>query len=153
MFVNDPTFNKTRSFPHIEIEGPCFVATITSLTTGDTNRAALLECIFTLRHYLLAVRDVEIKQIHMMCPPPITGESHWTLEELISITLIDELETQKGGVIYHTNKSVYKIGDFDHGHSTQGHVIYSAQDLRSHVPKPSKNHSEIDSPRLIGPTD
>lgn len=153
MLVNDPISKKNRSFPHAEIEGPCFVITITSVKTKNTNRAALLECVFTLHHYLLAVSDVEIKHIHMMCPPSITGKSHWVLEELVSITFLDETKTKKGGVIYQTKESVYKIGDFDHDHSTQGHVIYSVQNLQSYVPKISNHHSDMDSLRLIGPID
>ncbi|WP_144091005.1 hypothetical protein [Pseudomonas kilonensis] len=153
MLVNDPISKTIRNFPHAEIEGPNFVATITSLATGDTNRAALLECVFALHHFLLAVRGVEIKHIHMMCPPSITGKSQWVLEELISITLLNEVTTQNVGVIYRTSSSVYKIGNFDHDHSLQGQVIYSAEMLDFHVPTPSTSHSALDFPKLIGPLD
>lgn len=153
MFANDPISKTIRSFPHAEIEGPNFVATITSLATGDTNRAALIECVFALRHFLLAARDIEIKHIHMMCPPSITGKSHWLLEELISITLIGEVVAENEGIIYQTCSSVYKIGNFDHDHPPKGHVIYSAEMLNFHVPIRSTNHSEFAYPKLIGPLD
>jgi hypothetical protein len=113
MLVYDPIEKKVKTWSHAEIDGPCFVVTIISLQTGETNRAALLRCIYTLRHYLITVKGVEIEHIHMMCPPSISGKSYWIMEELLSVASYNGLETPEKSIVYRTKEPVYKIGEFD----------------------------------------
>jgi hypothetical protein len=136
MLVYDPIEKKVRTWSHAEIDGPCFVATITSLQTGEVSRAALLRCAYTLHHYLLTVKGVEIKHIHMMCPPSISGKSHWIMAELLSVTSYNGLETPESSIVYRTKESAYKIGELDLRKKKKSRILYSTQHLQAHTPEP-----------------
>jgi hypothetical protein len=152
MLVYDPRGKEVRTHSVAEIEGPCFVATITSLDTGETNRAALLRCAFTLYEYLLSVKGVEIKHIHMMSPPSISGRNSWVMEELISVTSHSGLETSEGSVVYRTTESVYKIGEFDMRKRKRSRLLYSAHHLLERESEPSLPRSNWEHPNLFGKT-
>ena len=139
MLVYDPIEKEVRTWSHAEIDGPCFVATITSLHTGETNRAALLRCIYTLRHYLITVKGVEIEHIHMMCPPSISGKSYWIMEELLSVTSYDGLVTPESSIVYRTKESVYRIGEFDRRKKKKSRILYSSQHLQERNSEPFPN--------------
>jgi hypothetical protein len=133
MLVYDPIEKSVRTLSHAEIEGPCFIVTITSLENGETNRAALLRCAYSLREYLLIVKGVEIKHIHMMCPPSLSGKSQWIMEELISVVSYNGLESQEGGVVYRTKKSVYKMGEFNLRQKKKSRILYSSEQLQGRI--------------------
>ncbi|CAG8867828.1 hypothetical protein D3C76_681110 [compost metagenome] len=152
MLVYDPTEKKVRTWSHAEIDGPCFVVTITSLQTGETNRAALLRCTYTLYHYLRTVKGVEIKHIHMMCPPSVSGKSHWIMEELLSVTCYNGLETPKSSLVYRTKGSVYKIGEFDLRKKKKSRILYSSQHLQEHNSLPLPHPSDQVTTELFGQT-
>ncbi|MBD9606151.1 MULTISPECIES: hypothetical protein [Pseudomonas] len=152
MLVYDPIEKKVRTWSHAEIDGPCFVVTITSLQTGETNRAALLRCIYTLNHYLLTVKGVEIENIHMMCPPSISGKSHWIMEELLSVTSYNGLETPESTIVYRTKGSVYKIGEFDRRKKKKSRVIYSSHHLQEHKSEPFSHPTDQVTTELFGQT-
>src|SRR3546814_14617890 len=90
------------------MEGLCFVATIISLHTGQTNRAAILNCAYELQYYLAAVTDVEVRHVHMMCSPSLSGRTHWTLEELESVTVFNGISTDQRAVVYRPASASYK---------------------------------------------
>ncbi|VVO36777.1 hypothetical protein PS712_05473 [Pseudomonas fluorescens] len=133
MLIYDPIEKAVKTWSHAEIEGPCFIATITSLESGETNRAALLRCAYSLHQYLLMVKGVEIKHIHMMCPPSISGKSQWIMEELISVISYNGLGSPEGSVVYRTKESVYKIGEFDLRQKKKSRVLYSSEQLQGHI--------------------
>lgn len=152
MLVYDPIEKKVRTWSHAEIEGPCFIATITSLKTGETNRAALLRCAYSLHEYLLMVKGVEIKHIHMMCPPSLSGKNHWIMEELLSVTSYTGLESLEGSVVYRTKETVYKIGEFDLRQKKQSRILYSLEHLQEHNPEPLSTRTEQMTTELFGQT-
>jgi hypothetical protein len=151
ILVFDPTHQKVRSWTHAEIEGPCFVATITSMHTGLRNRAAIIECAYELQYYLLAAKDVRVEHIHMMCPPSISGRSHWALEELTTIIAFQGLATEESAVVYRTAVTSYKIGELDLRRKKEARVLYSQRHLERHSPKKSSNEALGMDLQLYGP--
>jgi hypothetical protein len=151
MLVYDPLDKTVRAWFHAEIEGPCFVATITSLETGESNRAALLDCAYTLYRYLLYAKGVEIKHIQMMCPPSVSGKSHWVLEDLVSVTIVEGLESPDSAVMYRTSESMYKIGELDLRKKKRSRIIYSTQHLQDHDSKPNPQRLASGLLQLYGP--
>lgn len=135
ILVFDPAYQDVRTWGHGEIEGPCFLATITSMHTGQRNRAAIIECAYTLQYYLLAVTDVTVEHVHMMCPPSISGRSQWALEELRTITMFRGLATGESAVVYRTSEASYKIGELDLRRKKEARVLYSQKSLGRHSPE------------------
>ncbi|WP_240350638.1 hypothetical protein [Pseudomonas viridiflava] len=150
IFVFDSVCRETRAWTHGEIEGPCFVATITSMRTGQRNRAAIIECAYELQYYLSTVKDVVVEHVHMMCPPSVSGRSQWSLEELESIVLFHGLVTGEIAVIYHTATATYKMGELDLRRKKDSRVLYSAKSLAGHTPQLSPGEVNEMSFQLYG---
>lgn len=62
----------------------------------------------------------------MMGPPSISGRSAWGLEELESIVVFHEVDSDQTAVVYQTSIANYK---------TQSRVLYSARHLQRHSPE------------------
>lgn len=151
IFVFDPAHREVRTWTHGEIEGPCFIATITSMRTGEKNRAAVIECAYELQHYLSAVKDVVVEHVHMMCPPTVSGRSEWALEKLESIVVFQGVATNANAVVYRTSIASYKVGDLDLRKKKSSRVLYSPQHLQNHTPSRGLERLQGDSSGLYGP--
>ena len=151
IFVYDPAQREVRNCTHGEIEGLCFVATIISLHTGQTNRAAILNCAYELQYYLAAVTDVEVRHVHMMCPPSISGRTHWTLEELESVTVFNGISTDQSAVVNRTASASYKLGDLDLRRKKKSRVLYCPRHLQQQNFQLSENYSATSNTQLFGP--
>lgn len=151
IFVYDPDYREVRSWTHGEIEGLCFIVTITCMRTGQRNRAAVIECAYELRHYLLVVKDVVIEQVQMMCPPTISGRHEWMLEKLESIVMFEGAATEDSAVVYRTAVASYKVGDLDLRFRKRSRVLYSSKSLHSHIPSYGPNDNNKRAANLYGP--
>ncbi len=149
LFLFDPKQKEVRTWTHCEIEGPCFIATITSMRTGQRNRAAMVECAYELRHFLLTAKDVAVRHVHMMCPPSISGRSAWTMEELESIIAFNGVDVDQSAVVYRTSVASYKLGDLDLRKKKHSRVLYSACHLDRHHPTDSESPYEKSEPQLL----
>lgn len=138
IFLFDPKQQEVRTWTHCEIEGPCFIATITSIRTGQRNRAAMVECAYELRHYLLTAKDVVVRHVHMMCPPSISGRSAWALEELESIVAFTGVDNDQSALLYRTSTASYKLGDLDLRRKKHSRVLFSTRHLKQHSPEASE---------------
>lgn len=151
IFLFDPKHKEVRAWTHCEIEGVCFIATITSLRTGQQNRAAVVECAYELRHYLLTAKDVAVRHVHMLCPPSISGRSAWAMEELESIVAFNGVEVDESAIVYRTSVASYKLGDLDLRKKKQSRVLYSAHLLHQHSPEVSDALHEGQYPQMLAP--
>ncbi|MCV4289902.1 MULTISPECIES: hypothetical protein [Pseudomonas] len=148
IYALDHKSRDVRVGTNCEVEGPSFLATITSIHTGKRDRAALIRCAYELQHYLTLAQDVAIEAIQMLCPPDLTGRDHWSLEELVQIVCYRGIETDEGAVVYRTSMGTYKLGDLDLRKRKTRQVWYSEQRLRSHFPKASNRVIELSEPYL-----
>jgi hypothetical protein len=151
IFLFDPKHREVRTWTHCEIEGLCFIATITSTKTGQRNRAAVVECAYELQHYLSNAEDVLVRHVHMMCPPSISGRSAWALEELISIEAFNGVNVEESAVVYRTSVASYKLGELDLRKKKLSRLLYSASRLEQHSPKPSDAPHEDRYPQMLAP--
>ncbi|MNF69941.1 hypothetical protein D3C84_518380 [compost metagenome] len=151
IFLFDPKQREIRTWTHCEIEGLCFIATITSTRTGQRNRAAMVECAYELRHYLLTAKDVVVRHVHMMCPPSLSGRSAWALEELESIVAFTGVENDQSAVVYRTSVASYKLGELDLRKKKHSRVLYSARHLERHSPFISISPYDEGEPQLLAP--
>jgi hypothetical protein len=149
IFLFDRKHKEVRTWTHCEIEGLCFVATITSMRTGQRNRAAVVECAYELQHYLSNVKDVVVKHVHMMCPPSISGRSAWALEELESIVAYSGVDIAQHAVLYRTTIATYKLGELDLRKKKNRRVLFSARHLERHAPTTSDHSFDDAEPRLL----
>lgn len=147
----DPTQKEARTWTHCEIEGLCFIATITSVRTGQRNRAAMVECAYELRHYLLTAKDVVVRHVHMLCPPSISGRSAWALEELESIVAFTGVDSDQSAVLYRTSTASYKLGDLDLRRKKHSRVLFSTRHLKRHSPEASATAYESRSSQMLAP--
>lgn len=136
----DPACREVRTSTHCEVEGPSFLATITSVKSGKRDRAAMIRCAYELRHYLLVAKDVTIEHIQMMCPPSLNGKNHWTLEDLEKIVVFRGVERSQSAVIYQTSVATYKLGDLDLRRKKKSQVLYADDHRKTHVPQLSNGH-------------
>jgi hypothetical protein len=134
IFFFDPRLKEVRTWTHCEIEGLCFIATITSMRTGQRNRAALVECAYELRHYVSAAKNVVVQHVHMMCPPSLSGRSAWAMEELESIVAFTGVDSNQTAVLYKTSVASYKLGDLDLRKKKHSRVLFSARQLEQQSP-------------------
>ena len=151
IFLFDPKQQEVRTWTHYEIEGLCFIATITSIRTGQRNRAAVVECAYELRHYLLTAKDVVVRHVHMMCPPSISGRSAWALEELESIVAFTGVDSDQSAVLYRTSIASYKLGDLDLRRKKHSRVLFSTRLLRQHSPEASETPRAERYPKMLAP--
>lgn len=148
IFVFDPVHRDVRASSYCEIEGLCFIVTITCMQTGH-ERAAVVECAYELRHYLLTAKNVSIKYIQLMAPPSVSGHSHWTLEELERIVIYNGVGTNKNAVVYQTNNTTYKLGDLDLRKKKTARVLYTTRFFHIHEAEAAAHPSVVSStPRL-----
>lgn len=150
IFVYDPAHREVRNWTHGEVEGLCFVATIISMHTGQTNRAAILNCAYELQYYLAAVTDVKVRHVHMMCPPSISGRTHWTLEELENITVFNGVATGESAVVYRTALASYKLGELDLRRTKKSRILYCPSHLHQQTPQLSDSYSAEATLNLFG---
>lgn len=151
IFLFDPQQKETKTWTHCEIEGLCFIATITSVRTGQRNRAAMVECAYELRHYLQTAKDVVVRHVHMMCPPSISGRSAWALEELESIVAFTGVDSDQSAVLYRTSIASYKLGDLDLRRKKHSRVLFSMRHLKQHSPRASDTPYGNKSPQMLAP--
>lgn len=151
IFLFDPKQKEVRTWTHCEIEGLCFIATITSIRTGQRNRAAMVECAYELRHYLLTAKDVVVRHVHMMCPPSISGRSAWALEELESIVAFTGVDNDQSAVLYRTSIASYKLGDLDLRRKKHSRVLFSTRHLKQHSPEASDTPRAERYPQRFAP--
>lgn len=151
IFLFDREQKEVRTWTHCEIEGLCFIATITSMKTGQQNRAAVVECAYDLRHYLLTAEDVVVRHVHMMCPPSISGRSAWALEELESIVVFTGVDVDQSAVLYRTSVASYKLGELDLRKRKRSRILFSARHLEQYLPKASDTLSANTYPQMLAP--
>lgn len=149
IFLFDRKHGEVRTSTHCEIEGLCFVATITSMRTGQCNRAAVVECAYELQHYLSTAKDVVVKHVHMMCPPSISGRSAWALEELESIVAYSGVDIAQHAVLYRTAIATYKLGELDLRKKKHKRVLFSARHLERQSPTDCDSRFDATEPRLL----
>jgi len=151
IFLFDPKQKEVRTWTHCEIEGLCFIATITSIRTGQQNRAAMVECAYELRHYLSTAKDIVVRHVHMMCPPSISGRSAWALEELESIVAFTGVDSGQSAVLYRTSIASYKLGDLDLRRKKHSRVLFSTRHLKQHFPEASDTPRDERHPQMFAP--
>lgn len=151
IFLFDRKHGEVRTWTHCEIEGLCFIATITSIRTGQRNRAAVVECAYELQHYLSNAKDVVVRHVHMMCPPSISGRSAWALEELESIVAYRGVDVDQHAVLYRTAVATYKLGELDLRKKKHTRILFSARHLERHSTRASNFPHDDMEPRLLAP--
>ena len=147
----DPAGRAVIARSHCEIEGPCFLATITSVHTGKRDRAAMINCAYELQYYLHCAEDVVIEELQMLCPPTVNGGDAWSLEDLVQIVFFEGVETNDTAVVYRTSQSVYKLGELDLRRKKSRRVWYSKRLLRSHIPRITNRASDLCGQQLYAP--
>lgn len=127
--------------------------TITSLKTGKRDRAAIVECAYELRHYLVVAEDVKVEQVHMLCPPALTGKIGWTLEHLLDIVFHQGTEINDTAVVYRTTVRSYKLGELDLRRKKKSRRWYSeAHNQTTTTPSPTKDKEvEVEVHQLYAP--
>lgn len=151
MYLHDPSRRATLTSSQCEVEGPCFLATISSIHTGKRNSAAIVRCAYELRHYLNLAKDVVIEGVQMLCPPDLTGRDVWSLEDLVQIVCFRGIETGDSAVVYRTSKGTYKLGELDLRRKKTRHVWYSENRLRVHTSRVSHRFVDISELDLYAP--
>ncbi|MFD2642686.1 hypothetical protein [Pseudomonas japonica] len=116
--------------------------------TGQRNRAAIVNCAYELRHYLLTARDVEIHQVQMMCPPSISGQNQWVLSELDSITLYSGVDTNETAMVYRAKGQVYKLGELDLRKRKTARTFYTSAELSQRVTEASECRPPVNNVSL-----
>ncbi len=84
----------------------------------------------------------------MLCPPSLTGQEHWSLEELVQIICYRGIETDEGAVVYKTSMGTYKLGDLDLRRRKTRQIWYSERRLRAHIPRVSNRVFSLNEPHL-----
>jgi len=130
------------------VEGPCFLATISSIQTGKRDRAAIVRCAYELQSYLNLATDVIVEGIQMLCPPNLTGRTAWSLEDLLQIDCFRGVETEDSAVVYRTSIGTYKLGKLDLRRKKTCHVWYSKQRLSAYIPQASNRVLDMSEPHL-----
>lgn len=148
IYTLDPASREVHTMKQCEVEGLCFLATITSIHTGKRNRAVIIRCAFELHYFLRAATDVEVEGLQMLCPPTVTGRDLWSLEELLQIVFFRGVETEESAVVYRTSIGTYKLGNLDLRRKKTQRVWYSEQRLRSHTPQTSNPIWDMSKPVL-----
>jgi len=87
----------------------------------------------------------------MMGPPSISGRSAWGLEELESIVVFHEVDSDQTAVVYQTSIANYKVGELDLREKTQSRVLYSARHLQRHSPEATNTPYREVGLQLFGP--
>lgn len=120
-----------------EVEGLCFLITITSAHTGKQDRMAIVRCAYELRYYLEFASDVAVGGVQMLCPPSVTGRDVWSLEDLVQIICFRGATVEQSTMVYETSVGRYKFGDLDLRRKKTRQVWFSQDRLRHHTPRNS----------------
>lgn len=151
IYVLDSAVRTVRASTHCEIDGPCFLATLTNLRTGKRDRAAIIECAYELRYYLQAAENVVIDQIQMFCPPVLTGRVGWSLEKLICINFFQGIEIDQSAVVYQTLIGTYKLGELDLRKKKISENWFSEETLQTLRPRASAKSLGLKGHQLYAP--
>lgn len=151
IYVLDSAVRTVRASTHCEIDGPCFLVTLTNLSTGKRDRSAIIECAYELRYYLQAAEDVVINQIQMLCPPVLTGRIGWSLEKLMSIDFFQGIEIDQSAVIYQTLVGTYKLGELDLRRKKNSENWFSEETLQTLRPRASAKNLGLKGHQLYAP--
>lgn len=146
IYVLDPRSRAVHARSHCEVEGFCFLLTITSIQSGKRDRAAIVHCAYELQHYLSCAEDVLIEGVQMLCPPRVNGREFWSLEDVIQIVCFRGAEADESAVVYKTATRTYKLGELDLRRKKTRHVWYSKNRLHARTPRVSNcvlNDSEL----------
>lgn len=111
----------------------------------------MVSCAYELQHYLTIATDVEISDVHMLCPPALARSRHWSLEELLKITYFQGVEPQNSAVLYRTSQGVYKIGELDLRKKKTSRVWFSKKRLENFRPKISERAYESSDHQMYAP--
>jgi hypothetical protein len=152
IYMLDPARRGVESRTHCEVEGACFLATITSIQSGKRDRAAIVRCAYELQTYLSCATGVVIEGVQMLCPPELTGRNVWSLEELVQIVCFRGVDTDESAVVYSTALGSYKLGSLDLRRKKTRHVWFSGQRLSSHVPRKTTPSPSLGDLLLYGST-
>lgn len=148
IYVLDPDSRAVHARSHCEVEDLCFLITITSIHTGQRDRAAIVRCAYELQHYLTCAKDVLIEGVQMLCPPTVSGKDEWSLESLVRIVFFEGVETDESAVVYRTCEGTYKCGDLDLRRKKTRRVWYSERHLFSHRPQQSHHLLDMGEPQF-----
>jgi hypothetical protein len=111
----------------------------------------MVSCAYELQHYLTIATDVEISDVHMLCPPALARSGHWSLEELAQITYFQGVEPQDSAVLYRTSQGAYKIGELDLRKKKTSRVWFSKKRLENLRPKISERVYESSDHQMYAP--
>lgn len=146
IYVLDPRTRTVHARSYCEVEGFCFLITITSIQSGKQDRAAIVRCAYELQNYLSCAEDVLIEGVQMLCPPSLNGREFWSLEDVIQIVCFRGAEADESAVVYKTATGTYKLGELDLRRKKTRHVWYSENRLHVRTPRVSTrdlNDSEL----------
>ncbi len=150
IYVFDPARSSVEANSHCEVEGLCFLATITSIHTGKRDRAAIVRRAYELQRYLNFAAGVTVEGVQILCPPELTGRSGWSLETLVKIVCFRGIDTEASAVVYETPMGTYKLGELDLRRNKTRQVWYSERHLRAHSPCVSNQTFNVNEPQLYG---
>lgn len=148
IYLSESHTRTVRAGSYCEIEGLCFWVTLRSLTSGQSERAAVVENAYELNVFLTQATGVDIEKVQMLCPPSVTGRSHWTMEDLRKVVIHRGIESSKSAVVYETAVATYKLGDLDLRLRKRSHALYSAQILKARVPCAAIAQKSAEEPEL-----
>lgn len=131
IYLSESHTRTVRTGSYCEIEGLCFWVTLRSPTNGQRERAAVIENAYELNVFLTQATGVDIEKVQMLCPPSITGRSHWSMEELRKVVIHRGIESSKSAVVYETEVATYKLGDLDLRLRKRSHALFSARILKA----------------------
>ena len=148
IYVLDPATRAVHARSRCEVEGLCFLITVTSIHTGKQDRMAIVRCAYELKYYLDFATDVAVDGVQMLCPPSVTGRDVWSLEELVEIVCFRGTGADQSTVVYETAVGTYKFGDLDLRRKKTRHVWFSQERLQGHTPRVSNRVLDERKPHL-----
>lgn len=150
IYVLDPEGRAVNARSHCEVEGPCFLATITSIQTGKRDRAAMINCAYELQYYLHCAEGVVIEALQMLCPPTVNGGDAWSLEDLVQIVFLKALNRMKP-LWFIEPRTVSISSEIWTFAEKSRRVWYSKLLLRSHIPRISNRVPGLSGQQLYAP--
>jgi len=152
IYMLDPVSKAVQERSHCEVEGLCFLLTITSIQTGQRNRAAIVRCAYELQTYITCAKDVRIEEVQMLCPPSVNGSEVWSLEHLQKIVFFEGIETGESAVVYRTSDNTYKFGNLDLRKKKTRRTWYAEQHLFSRSNQQSNFILDMREPHFYAST-
>lgn len=148
IYVLDPVSKAAHARSHCEVEDLCFLLTITSIQTGQRNRAAIVRCAYELQSYITCAKDVKVEEVQMLCPPSVNGSDAWSLEHLQKIVFFEGIETGESAVVYRTFGNTYKFGNLDLRKKKNQRIWYSEHHLSSRSTQQSGRILDMREPQF-----